>query len=173
MLCLLSGVLLGLSFPPFHTWYFVYFGMVILLYLIFDSGRARQVFGRAYLAILIFNEITVYWISGWHSDDIFLKIGGVATVLVHPLFFMIPVLILFGISRIRKDESGKQLALILFPFIWVGFEFFHNQWQLTFPWLELGNSETYNLNRIQYIEYTGVHGVSFLICIVSAILYFL
>ena len=74
---------------------------------------------------------------------------------------------------LRKDESGKQLALILFPFIWVGFEFFHNQWQLTFPWLELGNSETYNLNRIQYIEYTGVHGVSFLICIVSAILYFL
>lgn len=173
LLCLLSGVLLGLSFPPFHTWYFVYFGMVLLLYLIFDSGRVRQVFGRAYLSILVFNEITVYWISGWHSDDIFLKIGGIATVLVHPVFFMIPVLILYGISKIRKGESGKNLALLLFPFIWVGFEFFHNQWQLTFPWLELGNTETYNLNRIQYIEYTGVHGISFLICVISALMYYL
>jgi len=165
---LLCGTLLGLSFPPFNTWFLVYFGLMLLLYLIFDSQKLRQAFLRTYFALLIFNEITLYWISGWHSDDIFLKIGGVATVLVHPLLFMIPVLTIYGISRFKKN-----LALILFPFIWVGFEYFHNAWQLSFPWLELGNSETYNLNRVQFIEFTGVHGISFLICVISSLLYFL
>ncbi len=161
-------MLLGLSFPPFNKWFFVYFGVLLLLYLIFSSSRLRQAFLRAYFALLVFNEITLYWISGWHSDDIFLKIGGVATVLVHPLLFMIPVLTIYGISRYKKE-----LALILFSFIWVGFEYYHNVWQLSFPWLELGNTETYNLNRIQYIEFTGVHGISFLICIISSLMYFL
>ena len=141
---------------------------MLLLYLIFDSQKLRQAFLRTYFALLIFNEITLYWISGWHSDDIFLKIGGVATVLVHPLLFMIPVLTIYGISRFKKN-----LALILFAFTWVGFEYFHNVWQLSFPWIELGNTETYNLNRVQYIEYTGVHGISFLICVISSLLYFL
>ena len=167
LICLSGGALLGLSFPPFHTWYFAYFGLIILLYLIFDSGRLRQAFGRAYLTMLIFNEIALYWISGWQSNDIFLKIGGIATVLVHPLFFMIPALITYRIAKYKKE-----LALILFPFIWVGFEYFHVQWQFSFPWIELGNTETYNLNRIQYAELVGVHGISYMVCCISSLLYF-
>jgi apolipoprotein N-acyltransferase len=134
----------------------------------FDSTRLRQAFGRGYLFLVVCSEITLYWISGWHSDDTFLKIGGLATVLVHPLFLLLPVLIVYGISRYKKG-----LALLLFPLIMVGYEYFDNIWQFSFPWLELGNTETYNLNRIQYIEYVGVHGISFLICVITSILYFL
>ncbi len=168
LLCLLGGTLLGLSFPPFRTWYFVYFGLMILLFLIVDSSRMSQAFGRAYLLVLVFNEISLYWISGWHSSDSFLKIGGIFSVLVNSLFMMIPIMITYGISRLRKD-----LAILLFPLIWVGFEYFTNQWQFAFPWLELGNTETYNLNRIQYIEFTGVHGITLLICVFSCVLYLL
>ncbi len=160
--------MLGLSFPPFKTWFFSYFALVILLYLMYGSTRLRQAFGRGYVFLVVCSEITLYWISGWHSDDTFLKIGGLFTVLVHPLFLLIPVLIVYGISRYKKG-----LALLLFPLIMVGYEYFDNVWQFSFPWLELGNTEAYNLNRIQYIEYTGVHGISFLICVISAMLYYL
>jgi apolipoprotein N-acyltransferase len=166
LLCILGGTLLGLSFPPFKTWFFVYFGVMILLHQILSADRLRSAFIRTYVTLLIFNEITLYWISGWHSDDTFLKIGGVATVFVHSLFMTIPLMITYGVSKIRKS-----LALVLFPFIWVGYEYFDNIWQFAFPWLELGNTETYNLERIQYIEFTGIHGISFLICIMSVILY--
>ncbi|MBZ0201720.1 MAG: apolipoprotein N-acyltransferase [Ignavibacteria bacterium] len=168
LLCLLGGALLGLSFPPFKTWYFVYFGLMILLFLIIDSSRLRQAFGRAFLLILVFNEISLYWISGWHSSDTFLKIGGIVSVLVNSLFMMMPLMITYGISKFKKD-----LAILVFPLIWVGFEYFTNQWQFAFPWLELGNTETYNLNRIQYIEFVGVHGISLLICIFTSVLYIL
>jgi apolipoprotein N-acyltransferase len=168
ILCALSGVLLAFSFPPFKTWFFVYFGLSILLYILLNALRFRQAFARTYVIMLIFNEISLYWISGWHSDDVFLKIGGVATVVVHSLFMLIPLLITYGVSRIKKE-----LALGLFPFIWVGYEFFDNEWQFAFPWLELGNTETYNLNRIQYIELTGVHGTTFLICAATILIYIL
>ena len=116
ILCLLSGALLGFSFPPFKTWFFVYFGIMILLYLVLSASRFRQAFARAYVVMLVFNEISLYWISGWHSDDTFLKIGGVATVIVHSLFMLIPILITYGVSKIKKE-----LALALFPPIWVGY----------------------------------------------------
>lgn len=167
LLIILSGSLLGVSFPPFKTWFFVYFGLMVLLYLVISSGRLRQAFGRTYLAILIFNEITLYWISGWHSDDTFLKIGGVATVIVHSLFMLIPLMVTYGVSRINKEA-----AIFSFPFIWVGYEYLDNIWQFAFPWLELGNTETYNLTRIQIAEITGVHGLSFMICAVSVLLYY-
>ena len=140
---------------------------MLLLYLVINAKRFRHAFGRAYVVMLVFNEISLYWISGWHSDDSFLKIGGVATVIVHSLFMLIPVLVTYGVSRIKKE-----LALVLFPLIWVGYEYFDNIWQFAFPWLELGNTETYNLGRIQIVELTGVHGLTFLICIVSALLYY-
>lgn len=99
---------------------------------------------------------------------VFFKIGGIATVIVHSLFMLIPLLITYGVSRIKRE-----LALGLFPFIWVGYEFFDNEWQFAFPWLELGNTETYNLNRIRSVEFTGVHGTTFLICTVTVLLYLL
>lgn len=41
LLCLLSGALLGLSFPPFKTWFLVYFGLAILLYITLNASRFR------------------------------------------------------------------------------------------------------------------------------------
>lgn len=167
LLIILSGTMLGLSFPPFKTWFFVYLGLMILLYLVISSARLRETFGRAYLTMLLFNWITLYWISGWHSDDTFLKIGGVATVIVHSLFMLIPLIITYGVSKIHKTA-----AIFTFPLIWVGYEYLNNNWQFAFPWLELGNTETYNLTRIQIAEITGVHGLTFMICLICSILYF-
>lgn len=126
-----------------------------------------QFFGRTYLTMFVFNAITLYWISGWHSDDTFLKIGGAATVFVHALFMMIPLTIFYALKKINKT-----IALFLLPFIWIGYEYFDNIWQFAFPWLELGNTQTYSLTRIQISEFIGVHGLSFLLCLISVLIYF-
>ncbi len=119
--------------------------------------------------MLVFNAIALYWIGGWQSDDTFLKLGGVATIIVHPLFFLLPIVVFY----LSKKYLSLGFALITFPFIWTGFEYSHNNGQLAFPWLELGNTETYNLNRIQFIDITGVHGLTFLICIAASLLFFI
>lgn len=168
LICILSGLLLGFSFPPFKTWFLVYFGMLLLIYLMLSAERLKQAFLRGYFTMLVFNVLTLYWIGGWGNKDIFLMIGGAATDIIHPLFFLVPLLIFYGIKKQYKPGA----ALILFPLLWTGFEHGHNYGELVFPWIELGNTETYNLNRIQYAELFGVHGITFLICIISALLYF-
>ncbi len=167
--CILSGLLLGFSFPPFKTWFLVYPGMALAIHMIYTSGRLRQAFGRGYLILLAFNSSSVYWIGHWDGNDLFLKIGGAATVMAHPLFMLIPLLASYGIYKALK----KEFAIYLFPLIWVGYEYLDNTWQLSFPWLELGNTETYNLNRIQYADLAGVHGITFVICVISVVLYVL
>jgi apolipoprotein N-acyltransferase len=168
LLSILSGVLMGLSYPPFKTWYLIYPSLLIFLYLILSSKQLKQTFGRGYLSLVVCSEITLYWISGWHSNDTFLKLAGIATVLVHPLFMMLPVIITYGIYK----TFNKYTALFAFPLIWVGYEYFDNNWQFSFPWLELGNTETYNLWRIQHAEIIGVHGLTFLICLVTVLIFF-
>ena len=161
--------MLGLSFPPFKTWFLIYGGIIILLHLILTSEKPGQVFRRGWFVMLVFNIISCYWVGGWQSDDIFLKLGGIGTLLVHPLIMLIPIMLTYLVKR----TANAGLALLLFPLFWVGFEYFDNNWQLCFPWIELGNSETYNLNRIQYAELVGVHGITFLICSISSGIYFL
>jgi apolipoprotein N-acyltransferase len=99
----------------------------------------------------------------------FIKIAGLLTIIVHPLFFIPFLILLFYLYR----SFGVITALIAFPFIWTGFEYFHNLGELAFPWIELGNSETYNLNRIQYAELFGVHGITFYICIITSLFYYI
>lgn len=166
--CLVCGVLLALSFPPVNFWFLSYFGLVILLHLIFTSEKYFQCLRRGYLAIFIFNAVSLYWIAGWESDDIFLKLGGIGAVLIHPIFFMIPLSITYLIYR----TISRNISLFSFPIIWTGFEYFHNYGEMAFPWLDFGYTETYNLNRIQYIEFTGIHGISFLICLISVLIYY-
>jgi apolipoprotein N-acyltransferase len=142
--------------------------MILLIYLMFSSTRFRQAFGRGYLTMLTFNAITLYWIGGWSNNDIYLKLGGTAVVLIHPFFFLVPLLIFYGV----KKYTNPVISLFLFPFIWTGFEYSHNLGELAFPWIELGNSEAYNLHRIQYAQLAGVHGITFLICLISVILFY-
>jgi apolipoprotein N-acyltransferase len=127
-----------------------------------------MLFARSFVTMIVFNAISLYWIGGWESDDIFLKLGGIVTVIIHPFFFMIPIFLTYLVYR----AGGRKYALILFPLLWTGFEYWHNLTEFAFPWIELGNTEVYNINRIQYAEYFGVHGITFLICVISSLLFF-
>ena len=59
-----------------------------------------------------------------------------------------------------KSGWQRQTANLLFPIFWIAFEFFHHRWDLTWPWLTLGNAFAANHAWIQWYEYTGVPGGS-------------
>ena len=56
--------------------------------------------------------------------------------------------------------AAPAAANWLFPIFWLAFEFFHHRWDLTWPWLTLGNAFAKNHTWIQWYEYTGVPGGS-------------
>jgi apolipoprotein N-acyltransferase len=171
-----AGILLGLSFPlprelsatiPFGILAFVAFVPLLLLFDRLDSFWYSIRY--AYQAFFVFNVVALYWVGGFtHAQDMYLMLAGAALIVVHPLLFLVPTIIYLFV----KKYLGRGVALFFLPFVWVGFEWLHSLGELGFPWLTLGNSQAYALDRIQFISFTGVYGISFWIVAVNAIVYF-
>jgi len=168
LLAFVSGVLLSLSFPPLKTGFFATIGFVPLLFLIDRLENYKQLFRYSYIAFFFFNLFTLYWVGGWSKEaDPFLMVGCVLLILVHPILFFLPM---WFYMFIKKNYGGK-LHLFIFPFAFTLFEYFRSTTELAFPWLTIGNTQTYFLEKIQFIEFTGIYGLSFLILTVNVIFY--
>ncbi len=171
---LISGLFYGLSFPPINLHLLIFFSFVILIDITLKSSGFKQVFFRGYLVFFIAGLLAVSWIglSGIRDNaDSFLIVAGIFVNLVYPLFFIPPVVFFYYISKNFSSKKFQGISLLSFPFLWTGFEYLQTLGQINFPWLFAGNSQSYNLSKIQYIDYTGVFGVSFWICLISIILY--
>ncbi len=171
-LAVLAGVLLGVSFPPFGLigGFCAFLFLVPLLIALENTTRLRNAFGIGYIMMFVCSLIATYWVGGWKGEgqvDPFLMVGGIALALVHPIFLILPILTYDAIRR----RYGRIAALIALPVVWIGFEYWHSTGDLSFPWLNLYNSQTYNTAYIQFIEFTGSYGLSLVILFVNILLY--
>ena len=165
-LCILSGVMLGFSFPPSPFGILACFGLVPFLIVLADLERFGPTLRYAYLTFLVFHIITLNWTGGYaHGNDVYMMIAGAITMSVHPLFYLIPVSLHF----FTRKQLGEKAALAALPFIWVAYEYTHALSEWSFPWLTIGNSQSYDITRIQFISATGVYGLSFWILVLNVL----
>ncbi len=150
----LSGTLLGISFPSYPFIRFELLAWVALVPLLISLRSVEKLgeyFRRVYLAMLIFCLISLWWVS------LATLPGGVMTIIAQAFFLTLP---LIGFYVVKK-MAGYSFALFSLPFLWVAWEWAYMQQDLSLGWLTLGNSQA-NLNiMIQYADITGVWGVSF------------
>ncbi len=168
LLSITSGILLGFSFPPSSAGILACFGLIPFLIVLAETAKTSTALKYSYLTFVLFHIITLNWTGGYeHGNDSYMMIAGGVTMLLHPLFYFVPVsLFLF----IRK-RLGETVGLWSFPFIWVAYEYSHSLSEWSFPWLTIGNSHSYDLARIQFVSYTGVFGVSLWILFVNVLGY--
>lgn len=62
--------------------------------------------------------------------------------------------------HIFKTRYGNRTGYIAFIAFWMTFEYVHLNWQLSWPWLTLGNVFAKETSWIQWYEYTGTCGGS-------------
>jgi apolipoprotein N-acyltransferase len=157
-LALLSGLLFGLSWPETGGFTFlIFFSFLPLLYLEKQvegteaettKNRFFKLFPYTYLAFFIWNLIATWWIknASW---------GGAAMAIFFNSLFMAVVFQLF--HRVKRRLNGRFAFLVLCSF-WMAFEYLHQRWDLSWPWLTLGNVFAGSPWMIQWYEYTGVFG---------------
>ncbi len=152
----LSGLLLAVGFPdliPFPLLMFV--GFVPLLMAEREiseqrQGAARwQVFKYSYHTFVTWNIITTYWVANTAL------VAGIVAILMNSAIMTIPFL-LFHQTR----QVLPRLGYAAFVAYWLVFEYVHMQWELTWPWLTLGNSFAEYPAVVQWYEYTGHLGGS-------------
>ena len=165
-LLILAGVMLGLSFPPSPLGILACFGLVPLLIVLADEPSLRRGLQYSYVTFLVFHLLTLNWTGGYaHAKDPYMMLAGAVTMLAHPLFYFLPI----GAYQAVKKHLGEKGALVALPFLWVAYEYTHSLSEWSFPWLTIGNSQTYDISRIQFIEFTGVYGLSFWIVVVNVV----
>ncbi|RPI01296.1 MAG: apolipoprotein N-acyltransferase [Ignavibacteriae bacterium] len=155
-----SGLLLGFSFPPSPFYTLAYVSFIPLFFLFARTHSYFKMARSAYLFLLIFHLVTVYWTGGFVvGKDMWMMVAGTAVLLIHPVFYLPAVLLAFAV----KKKLGLVQGLMAFALFWTSFEYLHSLGEYSFPWLTLGNSQAYDLNRIQMIEFTSVYGLTLLI----------
>ena len=151
---LLSGALLGLSFPsyPFvRLEVLAWVAFVPLLLSLRNVEKLGELFRRVYLSMLVFCLISLWWVCLATFP------GGVLTIVAQAFFLTVPLFAFYAI----KKMAGYRFALFSLPFLWVAWEWAYMQQDLSLGWLTLGNSQAnWNL-MIQYADVTGVWGISF------------
>jgi len=162
ILSVLSGILLTLAFPHTGSITILIFVAWIPLLLIEDSiyeqkYRSSKVFIHALLTFLIYNIGTTWWIA-------FADIYGAIMAFVLNALLMATAFLIF---HLIKRKFGKKIGYFAFFITWLSFEFLHYHWELSHPWLTLGNVFSIRTTWIQWYEYTGVLGGSLWILLVN------
>ena len=171
ILSLISAMLLSISWPTYGIPFFIFFALVPLLMMEHDiskfsgiKNKGSLIFGLSYLCFLIWNIVTTGWLYGSKNPDGTHSLFAVAVpVILNSLFYSF----IFQLYHWYKNAQGTYWGLTFFVAIWMCFEKFHLSWELTWPWLNLGNVFADYPKIIQWYDTLGATGGSFWILLIN------
>ena len=161
ILAVLSGVLLALAFPKVDWNILAWVAFIPLLWVL-QGQTLRRSFSLGWISGMGFYLCALYWIV----DTIGLYSNIPHIIAVGPLLLMCAILSTYtgvfaaGLCLYHK----RDWSLLLFgPVLWVTLEWVRSFFFIAFPWVSLGYSQYHFLNLIQFVEFTGMYGLSALV----------
>jgi apolipoprotein N-acyltransferase len=164
-----SGALLALAFPMVDWGPVAWVALVPLLMASLGRGPWAA-FRTGWVAGVMFFLATLYWLV--------LTIGTYTNL--SPLVSVGPLLLLCGFLALgfgiftagceRARRAGVELALVAPP-LWVLVEWIRTYILGGFPWVSLGYSQYRATYLVQFVELTGIYGLSALVVLVNVAVY--
>lgn len=165
----LSGLLLALSFPPLPFHYFAFVGLIPYFIVLEKRETLAEINRATYFMAFVFSLLTVYWVGGFTvGKDYFLMLSGFVLLFFNPLLFLIGSTLFYFALK----SFSRKIAMLLFPFFWVCYEYCYSLSDFQFPWITLGNSQTKFLHFIQIADVIGVYGLSLAIVFINLLFFF-
>jgi apolipoprotein N-acyltransferase len=118
----------------------------------------------SYPAFIIWNGLTTWWI--YNSTGA----GAIIAIAVNALFMTIIFQFFHFTRRKLKTDFFAYLALICY---WMAFEYLHLNWDLNWPWLNIGNGFSSYYKWVEWYEYTGAFGGTLWVLVANIILFLL
>jgi apolipoprotein N-acyltransferase len=176
LLAIFSGLLLWLAWPPMHyTTLFLFFGLVPMLVAIENiiqspsAKKGKQIFGAAFLGFFIWNTLSIYWV--YNSLKM---VGAVIAVPISLIPYSLGPLLMataFWLYYRLRLISNRAVGLAGLVCFWIAYEYLHQTWDLSFPWMTLGNGFAVTHAWVQWYEYTGVYGGTVWIWLLNVLLF--
>ena len=170
LLAALSGGLLAIGWPAiggFEPALFIGFVPLLFLEESYHQKQQKLSFGYPFLAFALFNILTTWWIF-CVTESMATKI----LVLTAAVFVNSTMMsIVFSLFQYVKRMLGSKHGYFGLIVLWLGFEYFHLYWELTWPWLTLGNGFANQVSWVQWYEFTGVFGGSLWILLANVLVF--
>ena len=170
LLSVLSGLLMAAAWPMRGFPGLLFIGFVPLLIVEDFIYRHPEKFIKfsllfySYPAFLIWNGLTTWWIYNSTGAGALVAIG------VNGLFMTI-IFQLFHFTR--RKLKNDILAYAAFVFYWMAFEYLHLNWDLNWPWLNIGNGFSSYYRWVEWYEFTGTFGGTLWVLAANILLFLL
>jgi apolipoprotein N-acyltransferase len=165
LLALLSALLLSLP------WYESFSGLLLLVAFVpllvvehdFAKSNRRGFWKYAWLCLLLWNAATTWWI---YNATPF----GMAGAFIGNSAQMLLVVWLF---HVIKKRAGSAVGYAAFVALWLAWEWFYFDAEITWPWLTLGNGFAKDIKLVQWYELTGALGGSLWALLCNLLVFFI
>jgi apolipoprotein N-acyltransferase len=157
LIALLGGLLLWASWPTSPFTFLVFFSWLPLLWIEENTGSYKRLFFLTYLHMLVWNAFTTWWI--YHAS----LPGALMAIILNSGIMCLPWLLMHAVRR----QFGKRAAQVAVLAFWISFEFLHHNWELSWPWLTLGNVFATQPDWVQWYSVTGTTGGSIWVLVVN------
>lgn len=163
LLVITSSALLSLPFlsPHLGLLSLVAFLPLLAAEQIAFENKIKYFFIRYYICFFLWNLATTYWIYNATVP------GMIAAVVLNAL----QMSIVFWLFRKMRTISQGFLPYLFLIIAWLAWEHIYFEWEVSWPWLVLGNAFSTSIKNIQWYEYTGVLGGSLWILLVNILLF--
>ncbi len=159
----ISALLLGFSWD-IRVKFFLFIAWALLFYYQYfytKTNKPSYFYLHLYFGFLIWNIIVSWWILN-------ASFGGAMMAIFCNSALMTLV---FWIYIKLKLTINSNFSEWLFVPLWLAFEYIHTLWDISWPWLTLGNSFAFNNKIVQWYEFTGVSGGSLWVLLMGIVIY--
>ncbi len=163
LLMLASAILLSIPFlyPNLGLVALVAFVPLLAAEQIATQSKKRFFFIYYYVCFLLWNLATTWWIYNATLP------GMIAAVTLNAL----QMAIIFRFFRFMRTVTKGFLPYLFLIVTWLAWEHAYFNWDVSWPWLVLGNAFATSIKVIQWYEYTGTLGGSLWILLFNALLF--
>ena len=156
-----GSILLWAAWPTSPLTLLIFIAWVPLLWIEDHVSNWKKLFGITYLHMLFWNIATTWWV--WNASPA----GAMGAFIANSLVMCVPWLLFY----FTKKQFGRWIGYSSLIVFWLTFEYIHHNWELSWPWLTLGNSFATHPEWVQWYEYSGSTGGSLWVLLVNIIAY--
>ena len=160
-IALAGSILLWAAWPTSPLTLLIFIAWIPLLWIEDHVSNWKKLFGLTYLHMLFWNIATTWWV--WNASPA----GAMGAFIANSLVMCVPWLLFY----FTKKQFGRWIGYSSLIVFWLTFEYIHHNWELSWPWLTLGNSFATHPEWVQWYEYSGSTGGSLWVLLVNIIAY--
>lgn len=168
VLSISSGILFGLSFPPFNLGFLAWIFLIPLLHIYYSEVDFREKFLSFYIASFVSHALITHWVALNSGTSIQVAIFSYLALCTFYSFYWVLYLILFQLAR--KVISFDKIEFLLWPAMWIVIEIIRSIGPMAAPWLNLSLSQS-NYDRLIQLISINEHLSAFVVIIFNFMLF--